>query len=149
MKTAAETRRRIHLVLADGTAFPGFSIGASGATTGEAVFTTGMTGYQEVLTDPSYCGQLVAMTAPQMGNTGVNTEDTEAEKPHVAGFIVREDAVRHMRLALRWRLVPVDVELQGCSVAGPGVRDPLHAPAVDAAGRHMHQQVERDRVLAL
>lgn len=90
MKTAAETRRRIHLVLADGTTFPGFSIGASGVTTGEAVFTTGMTGYQEVLTDPSYCGQLVAMTAPQMGNTGVNDEDTEADKPHVAGFIVHE-----------------------------------------------------------
>jgi carbamoyl-phosphate synthase small subunit len=90
MKTAAETRRRIHLVLADGTAFPGVSIGASGVTTGEAVFTTGMTGYQEVLTDPSYCGQLVTMTAPQMGNTGVNTEDTEAEKPHVAGFVVHE-----------------------------------------------------------
>jgi carbamoyl-phosphate synthase small subunit len=90
MTTAADTRRRIHLVLADGTAFPGFSIGAAGATTGEAVFTTGMTGYQEVLTDPSYTGQLVTMTAPQMGNTGVNSEDTEAEKPHVAGFIVHE-----------------------------------------------------------
>lgn len=90
MTTAADTRRRIHLVLADGTAFPGVSIGAAGLTTGEAVFTTGMTGYQEVLTDPSYCGQLVTMTAPQMGNTGVNTEDTEAEKPHVAGFIVHE-----------------------------------------------------------
>ncbi|HET8937514.1 MAG TPA: glutamine-hydrolyzing carbamoyl-phosphate synthase small subunit [Polyangiales bacterium] len=90
MTTAAETRRRIHLVLADGTAFPGVSIGASGSTTGEAVFTTGMTGYQEVLTDPSYCGQVVTMTAPQMGNTGVNTEDTEAEKPHVAGFVVHE-----------------------------------------------------------
>ena len=90
MTTAADTRRRIHLVLADGTAFPGVSIGAAGSTTGEAVFTTGMTGYQEVLTDPSYCGQLVTMTAPQMGNTGVNTEDTEADKPHVAGFVVHE-----------------------------------------------------------
>ena len=90
MTTAADTRRRIHLVLADGTVFPGVSIGAAGSTTGEAVFTTGMTGYQEVLTDPSYCGQLVTMTAPQMGNTGVNSEDTEAEKPHVAGFVVHE-----------------------------------------------------------
>src|SRR6185312_1393194 len=87
---AAETRRRIHVVLADGTAFPGYSIGASGTSTGEAVFTTGMTGYQEVLTDPSYTGQLVTMTAPQMGNTGVNTEDAEASKPLVAGFIVHE-----------------------------------------------------------
>src|ERR1700712_2341979 len=87
---AAEIRRRIHLVLADGMAFPGYAIGASGTTTGEAVFTTGMTGYQEVLTDPSYCGQLVTMTAPQMGNTGVNTEDAEAAKPQVAGFVVHE-----------------------------------------------------------
>jgi carbamoyl-phosphate synthase small subunit len=84
------TKRPAHLVLADGTAFSGVAIGAEGVTTGEAVFTTGMTGYQEVLTDPSYCGQLVTMTAPQMGNTGVNLEDLETERPRVAGFIVHE-----------------------------------------------------------
>lgn len=82
--------RIAHLVLADGTAFSGTGIGAEGETTGEAVFTTGMTGYQEVLTDPSYCGQIVTMTAPQMGNTGVNDEDGEANTPKLAGFVVRE-----------------------------------------------------------
>ncbi len=90
---------KAHLVLADGTAFSGIAIGAAGTTIGEAVFTTGMTGYQEVLTDPSYRGQIVAMTATQMGNTGVNTEDTESIRPHVAGFVVHELA----RLHSNWR----------------------------------------------
>jgi carbamoyl-phosphate synthase small subunit len=78
------------LVLADGTTFDGVSIGATGSRVGEAVFTTGMTGYQEVLTDPSFCGQIVTMTAPQIGNTGCNAEDDEAAKPALAGFVVRE-----------------------------------------------------------
>ena len=78
------------LVLADGTCFEGLAFGADGTALGEAVFTTGMTGYQEVLTDPSYCGQIVTMTATQIGNTGINREDDEAvaNRPHVAGFIV-------------------------------------------------------------
>jgi carbamoyl-phosphate synthase small subunit len=79
-----------HLVLADGTRFRGTSFGARGAATGEAVFTTGMTGYEEVLTDPSYCGQIVTMTAPQIGNTGINLEDREAKRPALRGFVVRE-----------------------------------------------------------
>ncbi len=83
-----------HLVLADGTVFRGEAIGAAGAAVGEAVFTTGMTGYQEVLTDPSYCGQIVTMTAPQIGNTGVNAEDREALRPFLAGFVVHELARR-------------------------------------------------------
>ncbi|HJL06322.1 MAG TPA: glutamine-hydrolyzing carbamoyl-phosphate synthase small subunit [Polyangiaceae bacterium LLY-WYZ-15_(1-7)] len=91
---------RAHLVLADGTHFEGIAIGAEGETVGEVVFTTGMTGYQEVLTDPSYCGQIVTMTAPQMGNTGVNDEDPEAEAPAVAGFVVHELA----RRASNWRM---------------------------------------------
>jgi carbamoyl-phosphate synthase small subunit len=91
--------RPAHLVLADGTVFSGVAIGASGHTVGEAVFTTGMTGYQEVLTDPSYCGQIVTMTAPQIGNTGVNVEDAEASRPRVAGFVVHELA----RIASNWR----------------------------------------------
>jgi carbamoyl-phosphate synthase small subunit len=74
-------------------------MGAEGSTVGEAVFTTGMTGYQEVLTDPSYCGQIVTMTAPQMGNTGVNAEDAEAGRSSVAGFVVHELA----RQASNWR----------------------------------------------
>jgi carbamoyl-phosphate synthase small subunit len=78
------------LVLADGRVFEGTAIGALDTTVGEVVFTTGMTGYQEVLSDPSYAGQLVTMTAPQMGNTGVNLEDDETVKPRVAGFIVHE-----------------------------------------------------------
>ena len=76
------------LVLADGSVFDGVACGAPGTTVGEAVFTTGMTGYQEVLTDPSYAGQLVTMTAPEIGNTGVTPEDDEATEPHVAGFVV-------------------------------------------------------------
>ena len=82
--------KEAHLVLADGTRFSGQSFGADGVATGEAVFTTGMTGYEEVLTDPSYCGQIVTMTAPQIGNTGVNIEDSEAKRPALRGFVVRE-----------------------------------------------------------
>jgi carbamoyl-phosphate synthase small subunit len=83
---------RACLVLADGTIFEGRPFGARGTTTGEAVFTTTMTGYQEVLTDPSYYGQLVTMTAPEIGNVGVNAADTEAvdSVPRVAGFVVRD-----------------------------------------------------------
>jgi len=77
------------LVLEDGRAFPGRSFGAAGERIGEVVFHTGMTGYQEILTDPSYCGQLVTMTAPHIGNTGVNDFDPESVRPQVAGFIVR------------------------------------------------------------
>jgi len=85
-------RQRAYLALADGTVFEGLACGAQGSALGEAVFTTGMTGYQEVLTDPSYAGQLVAMTAPQIGNTGINAEDSESVngQPQVAGFIMRD-----------------------------------------------------------
>ena len=84
--------RPAHLALADGTIFPGRAFGADTSVVGEVVFTTGMTGYQEVLTDPSYCGQIVTMTAPQIGNTGINPEDPESVdgRPHVAGFVVRD-----------------------------------------------------------
>ena len=78
------------LALEDGTIFRGLSFGAVGTTTGEACFNTGMTGYQEVVTDPSYHGQIVAMTAPQIGNTGVNLEDDQSSRPWVAGFVVRD-----------------------------------------------------------
>ncbi|PPJ63514.1 glutamine-hydrolyzing carbamoyl-phosphate synthase small subunit [Cuspidothrix issatschenkoi] len=77
------------LVLADGTAYRGWSFGATGTTIGEVVFNTGMTGYQEVLTDPSYCGQIVIFTYPELGNTGINPEDEESAKPHVKGAIAR------------------------------------------------------------
>jgi carbamoyl-phosphate synthase small subunit len=77
------------LVLADGTAYRGWSFGALGTTIGEVVFNTGMTGYQEVLTDPSYRGQIVTFTYPELGNTGVNPEDEESDRPQVAGAIAR------------------------------------------------------------
>jgi carbamoyl-phosphate synthase small subunit len=84
-------RRKATLALADGTLFPGLAWGAEGRAVGEVVFTTGMTGYQEVLTDPSYAGQIVTMTAPHIGNTGINSEDAESrdDKPQAQGFIVR------------------------------------------------------------
>ncbi|MBI4514546.1 MAG: glutamine-hydrolyzing carbamoyl-phosphate synthase small subunit [Deltaproteobacteria bacterium] len=78
------------LALADGTVYEGESFGASGETVGEVVFNTSMTGYQEILTDPSYRGQLVAMTCPEIGNVGVNREDVESLRPFVQGFIVKE-----------------------------------------------------------
>ena len=78
------------LALADGTVFIGNSVGATGITVGEVVFNTAMTGYQEILTDPSYCQQLVTLTYPHIGNTGVNTEDIEAEKVHAAGLIIKD-----------------------------------------------------------
>jgi carbamoyl-phosphate synthase small subunit len=77
------------LVLEDGRVFRGRSFGAVGERVGEIVFHTGMTGYQEVLSDPSYCGQIVVMTAPHIGNTGVNEFDPESLKPQVTGFVVR------------------------------------------------------------
>lgn len=77
------------LILADGTTYQGWSFGATGTTVGEVVFNTGMTGYQEVLTDPSYCGQMVTFTYPELGNTGVNAGDEESERPQVKGAIAK------------------------------------------------------------
>ncbi|WP_404788675.1 glutamine-hydrolyzing carbamoyl-phosphate synthase small subunit [Altericista sp. CCNU0014] len=77
------------LVLADGTAYQGRSFGMPGTAIGEVVFNTGMTGYQEVLTDPSYCGQLVTFTYPELGNTGVTSEDEESSRPQIKGAIAR------------------------------------------------------------
>ncbi|PZU47464.1 MAG: carbamoyl phosphate synthase small subunit [Arsenicicoccus sp.] len=82
------------LVLEDGRTFHGEAYGARGATVGEAVFCTGMTGYQETLTDPSYHRQVVVMTAPHIGNTGVNTTDMESQRIWVAGYVVRDPAIR-------------------------------------------------------
>jgi carbamoyl-phosphate synthase small subunit len=97
---AAETGGRpAILVLEDGTTFHGTGFGADGETFGEMVFNTGMTGYQETLTDPSYARQIVAMTAPHIGNTGVNDEDPESRRIWVSGYVVREPA----RIASSWR----------------------------------------------
>lgn len=87
------------LVLEDGFTLTGKSFGAVGSAFGEAVFSTGMTGYQETLTDPSYCGQIVVMTAPHIGNTGVNLEDPESARMWPSGFVVRE----YSRVVSNWR----------------------------------------------
>ena len=86
---------RAKLALENGVVFEGISIGAGGEVDGEVVFNTSMTGYQEILTDPSYRGQIVTMTYPEIGNYGVNNEDLESNKPQVAGFIVREESRIH------------------------------------------------------
>src|ERR1035441_3079423 len=85
--------------LEDGTVYRGVGFGAKGTSCGEGLFNTSMTGYQEILTDPSYKGQIVAMTYPQIGNYGVNPADVESWKPHVSGFVVRELSV----IASNWR----------------------------------------------
>ena len=109
------TSQPAKLVLADGRVFEGVSIGASKSTVGEAVFTTGMTGYQEVITDPSYAGQLVTMTAPQMGNTGINGEDNETAVPRVAGFVVHELSP----IASNWRSTEtLDAYLKRLGITG-------------------------------
>ncbi len=82
------------LALADGTTFSGISIGAPGRTVGEVVFNTSLTGYQEILTDPSYCRQIVTLTYPHIGNTGVNAEDTESAKVQAAGLVIRDLPLR-------------------------------------------------------
>jgi len=88
------TRDRAVLVLEDGSRFEGNAWGARGETLGEVVFSTGMTGYQETLTDPSYAGQIVVMTAPHIGNTGMNDDDPESRRIWVDGFVVRDPARR-------------------------------------------------------
>src|SRR5882672_7633299 len=87
------------LALEDGTWFKGLAAGAQGEARGEVVFNTSMTGYQEVLTDPSYSGQIVTMTCAEIGNYGVSPNDVESRKPQVAGFIVRDESP----MASNWR----------------------------------------------
>lgn len=106
---------RAVLVLEDGRTMTGRAFGAVGQTFGEAVFSTGMTGYQETLTDPSYRGQVVIMTAPHIGNTGVNDEDPESDRVWVAGYVVRNPS----RIASNWRAKrSLDDELRAYGVVG-------------------------------
>src|SRR5690349_9358885 len=108
-------RRAALLVLEDGRTFHGEAYGAVGETFGEAVFSTGMTGYQETLTDPSYHRQVVVMTAPQIGNTGVNDEDPESARIWVNGYVVRDPA----RRVSNWRATrSLDEELAAQGVVG-------------------------------
>ncbi len=105
----------VRLMLEDGRSFTGEAFGVRGETFGEVVFATGMTGYQETLTDPSYHRQIVVMTAPHIGNTGVNDDDNESEKIHVAGFVVRDPS----RIASSWRAQrTLDDELVAAGVVG-------------------------------
>ena len=94
-----ESKKKARIALEDGRIFEGYSFGANGTIFGEVVFNTSMAGYQEILTDPSYKGQIVTMTYPLIGNYGVNLEDVESRKPFVEGFIVRECS----RIASNWR----------------------------------------------
>jgi carbamoyl-phosphate synthase small subunit len=103
------------LVLEDGRSFRGQSYGATGTSLGEAVFTTGMTGYQETLTDPSYHRQVVIQTAPHIGNTGLNADDPESSRIHVAGYVVRDPA----RIPSSWRSTQtLDAGLAAAGVVG-------------------------------
>lgn len=88
-------KRRAQLVTADGEVFGGTAVGAEGVATGEAVFNTSMTGYQEILTDPSYAGQVVVMTSPHIGNYGITSYDDQSGKPAVSGFVMRAMSRRH------------------------------------------------------
>ncbi|GAA2173380.1 glutamine-hydrolyzing carbamoyl-phosphate synthase small subunit [Agrococcus versicolor] len=104
-----------HLVLEDGTIYRGRAYGAVGTTLGEAVFATGMTGYQETITDPSYAGQIVVQTAPQIGNTGVNDEDPESRRIWVAGYAVRQAS----RMVSSWRATEsLDARLERDGIVG-------------------------------
>ncbi|WP_432747676.1 glutamine-hydrolyzing carbamoyl-phosphate synthase small subunit [Streptomyces sp. JH002] len=115
MTTATTRTHPAVLVLEDGRTFRGRSYGAVGQTLGEAVFSTGMTGYQETLTDPSYHRQVVVMTAPHIGNTGVNDEDPESGRIWVAGYVVRDPA----RVPSNWRSArTLDDELTAQGVVG-------------------------------
>ncbi|RAY13074.1 carbamoyl phosphate synthase small subunit [Actinomadura craniellae] len=119
------------LVLEDGRTFHGTGFGAAGETFGEMVFNTGMTGYQETLTDPSYHRQIVAMTAPHIGNTGVNDEDPESGRIQVAGYVVREPA----RIASNWRSRrSLGDELAAAGVVG------IAMPGTRALTRHLRDR---------
>ena len=124
-------RKPAVLVLEDGRVFRGAAYGAQGRTLGEAVFCTGMTGYQETLTDPSYHGQIVVQTAPQIGNTGWNDEDDESSKIWVNGYVVRDPA----RTPSNWRSRrPLDEELRRQGIVGVAGVD------TRALVRHLREQ---------
>jgi len=127
------------LVLRDGRAFRGEALGAIGEASGEVIFNTAMSGYQEILTDPSYHGQIVAMTYPLIGNYGVNTEDVESRRPWVNGFIVREAA----RRPSSWRArVSLDEYLRTHGIVG------LQGIDTRALTRHLRDHGAQDGVMS-
>ena len=111
------------LALEDGTVFRGISVGHDGKTIGEVVFNTAMTGYQEILTDPSYCRQIVTLTYPHIGNTGTNAEDMESSRVHASGLVIRDSSM----LTSSWR-AERDFERSSCARAIPS-RSPISIPA--------------------
>ena len=110
------------LALEDGSLFQGLSIGAEGNTLGEVVFNTAMSGYQEILTDPSYCRQIVTLTCPHIGNTGVTAEDDESEQIHASGLIIRNLPARHSSWRSQGGLVPFLLERELVAIAGIDTR---------------------------
>ncbi|MGR3311690.1 MAG: glutamine-hydrolyzing carbamoyl-phosphate synthase small subunit [Candidatus Brocadiales bacterium] len=97
-------RKNAIIALADGTIFKGYSLGAEGETTGEVIFNTSMTGYQEILTDPSYAGQIVTLTYPLIGNYGTNETDCESSKPYLEGFVIKESSIYPSNWRSQWDL---------------------------------------------
>ncbi len=110
------------LALEDGTVFRGVSIGASGVTTGEVVFNTAMTGYQEILTDPSYSRQIVTLTYPHVGNTGVTPEDMESDSVHAAGLVIRDLPLQHSSWRASHSLAEFLIESETVAIAGIDTR---------------------------
>jgi carbamoyl-phosphate synthase small subunit len=110
------------LALEDGTVFHGISIGASGVTTGEVVFNTAMTGYQEILTDPSYCRQIVTLTYPHIGNTGVTPEDMESDSIHAAGLVIRDLPLAHSSWRASHSLQEFLIDGETVAIAGIDTR---------------------------
>ena len=128
--SAAAAKKPALLVLADGTVFTGLACGAAGSVIGEVVFNTGMTGYQEVMTDPSYSGQLVTFTYPELGNTGVNPDDQEANKAHARGVIARQISP----VSSNWRSSqPLQEWLESHDVVG------IHGIDTRALVRHLRE----------
>jgi carbamoyl-phosphate synthase small subunit len=127
------------LALADGKVFPGLSFGAEGEAVGEVVFNTSMTGYQEILTDPSYEGQLVAMTYPQIGNVGVNLEDVESRRPFMRGFIVKDYTAQPSN----WRASqPLHEYMQANGIVG------IYGIDTRALVRHLRDHGAQDGVIS-
>ena len=143
------------LVLEDGTVHRGRAYGARGRTLGEAVFTTGMTGYQETLTDPSYAGQIIVQTSPHIGNTGVNDADRESRAIFAAGYVVRDAA----RRPSNWRAErSLDEELEAFGVVGireveAQVQESLHrimqGKTVLAIAHRLSTIAEMDRIVVM
>ena len=130
---------RAILALADGKYFDGVAFGAEGEALGEVVFNTSMTGYQEILTDPSYEGQLVAMTYPQIGNTGVNPEDVESRKPFMRGFIVKDYTAQPSS----WRAAqPLDEYMRANGVVG------IQGIDTRALVRHLRDQGAQEGIIS-